>query len=344
MFCEHAKLRGGVATEPSDDEARVVTAGCVYNQNMTPGKSILFVCTGNTFRSVAAEQGFKKYLSDNAISDWTVGSAGIFAEPAIVDPKTTEALRALGVTDFVHNQRRLSKELLAAYDIVVGMAENHIEFMRSQFNYKYGLLFNELAANENTSVWDIENEVGDYLTNRPAVEGKIERTVHEIVEKIPAVFEGASVRFYLFQDFIDGKKAHRNGYPFITLYETPLSIAFMSTDIPSHEDGHVLVIPKKRYANLTDVPDEMLQDMLNTVKKVGAAVLIDHDGYNILLNNGLDAGQFIMHAHMHIIPRRRGDGITMEGWGHPKISRDDFISINEKLRDRISQALSSTVQ
>jgi diadenosine tetraphosphate (Ap4A) HIT family hydrolase/protein-tyrosine-phosphatase len=303
-----------------------------------PGtKSILFVCTGNIFRSVSAEQGFKKYLADTGMSGWSVGSAGIEAAPMSIDPQTLETLRELGIEQVEHQQRRLTKEILDAYDVVVGMAENHIAFMESAFGYKYALLFNELAAAGKTSVLDIENEVPDYETNRPAVEQMINRTVRTIVDKVPTVFKNISERFYLFEDFARGATTHRNGYPFITLHETPHSIAFMSIDIPSNEDGHVLVIPKKRYASLSDIPDDTLNEILTSVKKVGEALSIDHGGYNILLNNGLDAGQYIIHTHFHIIPRRSGDGITMEGWEKPVVNREEFIRLNEKLRQQIAQ-------
>lgn len=298
-------------------------------------KSILFVCTGNVFRSVSAELCFKKYISDNASEEWKIGSAGIVADPALIDPKTILTLRELGVDAVDREQRKLTREMLGAYDVIVAMAENHIEFIKSEFGYKYAILFNELAVREKKSVLDIEDEVSDYTTNRSGVEEKIERTVREINQKTPALYKGVMERFYLFSDFVEGKKIHRNGYPFIALYETPHSVAFMSVDIPGNEDGHVLVIPKKRYVTLSSIPDDVVCDIVSSIKKVGDAINIEHGGYNVLLNNGLDAGQYIIHTHFHIIPRRSGDGITVEGWEHSEISREDFILINEKLKRQI---------
>ncbi|MHB8860125.1 MAG: arsenate reductase/protein-tyrosine-phosphatase family protein [Minisyncoccota bacterium] len=305
---------------------------------MTTQKSILFVCTGNIFRSLAAEQAFKKYLSDNNRDEWEVSSAGIAAAPEPVDPKTLETLRELGVDASDHRQKKLTQDMLHEYDVVVGMAENHIEFMKSEFNYKYSMLFNELVSGEKTSVTDID-EIPDYQTNRQAVEEKIERTVKGIFEDIPSLFKNVSERFYLFSDFVEKKITHRNGFPFITLHETPHSIAFMSLDIPFNEDGHVLVIPKKRYPSLSLIPDEILADVLISIKRVGHAISAYHGGYNVLLNNGLDAGQYIIHTHFHIIPRRSGDGITIEGWEHPKITLEEFIRLNEQLKQQIEQTL-----
>lgn len=310
---------------------------------MTARKSILFVCTGNIFRSLSAEQGFKKYLADNNITDWDVDSAGTIATPQPVDPKTLETLCELGMDGSKHQQKKLTREMLNDYDIIVGMAKDHIEFMKTEFDYKYGILFNELASNDKTSVRDID-DLPDCLTNRHAVEETLEHTVKEIFEKVPSVFKNTSERFYLFSDFVDGKITHRNGYPFITLHETPHSIAFMSIDIPGNEDGHVLVIPKKRYPTLSEIPDEILKEMLVSIKKVGHALSVDHGGYNVLLNNGLDAGQYIIHTHFHIIPRRDGDGITIEGWKHSEISREDFIKLNEKLKREIAETSSAVAK
>lgn len=215
------------------------------------------------------------------------------------------------------------------------MAENHLEFIRSEFGYKHALLFNDLALGEQTSIWDVEDDVPDYAINPKAVEKKLERTVREIHNKIPKLFKNTSERFYLFSDFVDGKITHRNGYPFITLHETPNSIAFMSIDIPYKEDGHILVIPKKRYIDLSDIPGDTVSDLLGVIQKVGKALAVDHGGYNVLLNNGRDAGQFMMHSHFHIIPRRGDDGIKIETWRHPPISLENFVKINEKLKQQI---------
>lgn len=301
---------------------------------MAAPKSILFVCTGNVFRSVAAEECFKKYLADEGITGWDVGSAGIIADPEPIDPKTLESLRKLGINADEHVQRRLTKDMLDTHDVVVAMAEDHVEFMKSEFDYRYAILFNELASQTKTSIRNVE-DIPEHETNREIVEAFIEKTVKHIHDKIPALYKDACERFYLFSDFIGGKVTHRNGYPFITLYETPNSIAFMSIDIPFKEDGHILVIPKKRYFDLSDVPDEILQELIVAIKKVGQALGIDHGGYNVLLNNGLDAGQYMMHTHFHLIPRRYGDGIRIETWKRPPISKEDFIKLNEKLKQEI---------
>lgn len=155
---------------------------------MTTQKSILFVCTGNIFRSLSAELCLKKYLFEKGIFDWKIDSAGITAAPDIIDPQTLETLRQLNINASEHKQRKLTKEMLSEHGVVVGMAKNHIAFMKSEFGYDSTVLFNELALGENTSVLDIEDEISDPLHNRKAVEEMIMRTVREINEKIPSLF------------------------------------------------------------------------------------------------------------------------------------------------------------
>lgn len=162
---------------------------------MIAKRSILFVCTANIFRSVSAEYCFKKYLKDNNIENWNVGSAGIIAEPASVDSEVLETLAGFGIDASRHQQRKLTREMLSEYDAVVGMAENHIDFMESEFNYKRAILFNDLAVEERTSVWDVQDAVPDHLHNRPAVERMIDTTIEDIHAKTPAVYRNASERF-----------------------------------------------------------------------------------------------------------------------------------------------------
>lgn len=151
-------------------------------------KSILFVCTGNIFRSVSAEYSLKKYLSDNKIKGWSVSSAGIIAKKVQLDKKILEVLENKGIKIINHKQKKLTKKMLNDYAIVIAMAQNHVDFIKSKLEHRSVLLFNELAANKKTSVLDVGDEIKDCLTNRKAVEMKIESTIEYIFSKIPPLF------------------------------------------------------------------------------------------------------------------------------------------------------------
>lgn len=125
-------------------------------------KSILFVCTGNIFRSLSAEFAFRKYLLENGILNWEVGSAGITAKKELIDPKTVDVLRKMGIRNTRHKQKKATKSLLNRFSVVVAMAENHYNFIKHKTYYNHVFLFNELAINKKTSIMDVEEEIKDY--------------------------------------------------------------------------------------------------------------------------------------------------------------------------------------
>tara|TARA_Y100000310_G_scaffold339531_1_gene432483 strand:+ start:3146 stop:3556 length:411 start_codon:yes stop_codon:yes gene_type:complete len=95
------------------------------------------------------------------------------------------------------------------------------------------------------------------------------------------------------------------------IYEDQNIIAFL--DIFPAAKGHSLVIPKKHYATLLDIPEMELKELIQIVQKVGAAVMkaTQADGFNVLQNNKEAAGQAVPHLHFHIIPRFKDDGLKL---------------------------------
>src|SRR3989344_5676173 len=102
------------------------------------------------------------------------------------------------------------------------------------------------------------------------------RTIGYINSKMPKLFANVSERFYLFSDLLDGKKRHKNSFPFIRLHETKNTVAFMSIEIPEKEDGHILVIPKKRYSKLEFIPENILNEIIFSIKVIGKSLDRNH--------------------------------------------------------------------
>ena len=104
------------------------------------------------------------------------------------------------------------------------------------------------------------------------------------------------------------------------LYEDAGSLAFL--DINPLNKGHALVIPKKHYETMMEMPETELAELARVVRKVAIAVkkATGAPGINITQNNGRAAEQLVPHAHFHIIPRLEGDGIFMS---HPKKKYDE---------------------
>lgn len=88
---------------------------------------------------------------------------------------------------------------------------------------------------------------------------------------------------------------------------------FAIRDIHPVRDGHTLVIPKEHYLNLTDLPDSLGEELLQFLKSVAKDLMNSGygEGFNIIMNNFDSAGQIIKHAHIHIIPRKKNDGLRM---------------------------------
>ena len=77
--------------------------------------------------------------------------------------------------------------------------------------------------------------------------------------------------------------------------------------------GHTLVIPKKHYVTILDLSNKLGNELLEVIKRIAGNLLESKygDGFNLLMNNLEAAGQEIGHAHVHIIPRKEGDGIKL---------------------------------
>jgi len=94
------------------------------------------------------------------------------------------------------------------------------------------------------------------------------------------------------------------------VYEDDETFAFLSTG-PNNK-GHTLVIPKDHIENVYEMDEKHYGPMMSTVKKMAVAVKrgMNADGINVHMNNDGPAGQVVFHAHIHIIPRFKGDGLT----------------------------------
>lgn len=93
------------------------------------------------------------------------------------------------------------------------------------------------------------------------------------------------------------------------VYEDEFTMAFL--DKSPVQKGHTLIVTKDHYERLEDVDEDDLNALIETVQKVGEAVmdLPNVIAYNVRLNNGPGAGQVVDHVHFHVIPRYTDDGL-----------------------------------
>ncbi|MFA5741792.1 MAG: HIT family protein [Candidatus Izemoplasmatales bacterium] len=79
--------------------------------------------------------------------------------------------------------------------------------------------------------------------------------------------------------------------------------------------GHALIIPKRHFETIFMANNNELIAIGEALKtlKIELDRQYQPDGYNVGINNGIDAGQSIMHMHVHLIPRYHGDSPRPRG-------------------------------
>lgn len=124
--------------------------------------------------------------------------------------------------------------------------------------------------------------------------------------------------------------------PATILYEDNDLLAFM--DIGPIIKGHVLIIPKQHYAEITDTPDHIVAKLYLTAKLIVKAQKegLNADGSNIIQNNGTAAGQEVAHIHLHVIPRFNEDGHRWNWTPKSYSSSDEIMSLAQKIKSHLS--------
>ncbi|MBI4122225.1 MAG: HIT family protein [Parcubacteria group bacterium] len=119
--------------------------------------------------------------------------------------------------------------------------------------------------------------------------------------------------------------------PAAKVYEDDELIAFL--DINPINPGHTLIIPKEHYATLLETPELLVSRLFTIVPNLAKAVLqaTDTAAFNLGVNTGAVSGQVVEHVHLHIMPRREGDGYEM--WhGKPYASQDEMNQLANAIR------------
>ena len=117
--------------------------------------------------------------------------------------------------------------------------------------------------------------------------------------------------------------------PSYKIYEDDKVLAFL--DIAPVNPGHILVIPKKHFVNMEEIPEQLLIDVIKIVKKMGLALKMGmgYEGYNIVESNDPVAGQEVPHIHFHLTPRVSKDEFS---WPHKKYGEGEAQKVQEKIK------------
>ena len=129
----------------------------------------------------------------------------------------------------------------------------------------------------------------------------------------------------IFCKIIDGK------IPAAKVYEDDKVISFI--DIMPANKGHCLIVPKKHMQTLAEMEDKDLAAAILAAKKIAKAISLSfgNGSFNVVMNNGKEAGQIVNHAHIHIIPRFQKDRLRIK-WSHLKYEDGEIKEYAEKVR------------
>ena len=122
----------------------------------------------------------------------------------------------------------------------------------------------------------------------------------------------------------------------IVVYEDEQSIAFL--DKYPLNPGHTLVLPKKHYVTMTEMPPDEVGKLFVSVAKVmkGVHRATRAHGINIGQSNGRAASQEVFHMHVHVIPRFSDDsrgGVTFPE--RKKMELTEKVEIGKQIKKAI---------
>lgn len=130
--------------------------------------------------------------------------------------------------------------------------------------------------------------------------------------------------------FCDIISKNREGH---FIYEDDNHVAFL--DKYPIDKGHALVVPKKHYEKIIDMPESNVGNLFSAIPKIAKAILsaTQADAFSLAQNNGRAAKQIIPHVHVHIIPRYESMGAI---WTKRTIpSSDELESLAKKIREKL---------
>ena len=104
-------------------------------------------------------------------------------------------------------------------------------------------------------------------------------------------------------------------------------------DLNPASKGHALILPKNHYKNVCDLDDTVAAKVLPLAAKIGTAMKegLGCSGFNLVQNNGTDAGQTVFHFHVHVIPRYQG-GPSIAAWEPHAANEKELAETAEKIR------------
>lgn len=100
--------------------------------------------------------------------------------------------------------------------------------------------------------------------------------------------------------------------------------------------GHTLVCPIVHHENLYDLPDELASEIMSTARTIALAQLAALGAEGTFLGNNNVISQSVPHFHLHVVPRRKGDGLRGFFWPRSRPSADQLRIVGDQLRTALT--------
>jgi histidine triad (HIT) family protein len=120
------------------------------------------------------------------------------------------------------------------------------------------------------------------------------------------------------------------------VFEDESSFAFL--DHRPLFPGHTLLVPKQHYETLADLPDALIQPFFTNAQLLARAVeqALQAEGTFVAINNRVS--QSVPHLHVHIVPRRKGDGLRGFFWPRQKYKdAEELARIQRQVEESVAR-------
>ena len=120
------------------------------------------------------------------------------------------------------------------------------------------------------------------------------------------------------------------------VFDDDISIAFL--DNRPLFPGHCLLVPKNHFETLGDLPPELMGPFFENVQLLARAVevALEAEGSFVAMNNRVS--QSVPHLHVHIVPRRKKDGLKGFFWPRNKYGdAADIVKVQQLIRSEIAR-------
>ena len=125
--------------------------------------------------------------------------------------------------------------------------------------------------------------------------------------------------------------------PAHVVHEDGTTLAFL--DVRPVFPGHVLLVPRDHHETLTDLPPALVEPLFGVAQRLAGAVqaAMDAHGTFVAMNNTVS--QSVPHLHVHVVPRRRKDGLRGFFWPRQRYAgEDDMAETAARIRAAVSDA------